>query len=319
MAGLHAGTVVDAEASASMITVLRYQQHQALFPRAWLAVAAPFHRPAQDAPALAHKTGYVGGTRTDAGLVLLPGGGGTVAYAAAADGLADRTMTALAEGDEILGRLGAIVLARWWPGPGPVPVRVGWLPEDGSLLFTGGPDILTEPLGLGPVHPAARPGLAAKQDFDLTLTRRALDLDIPVLGICYGMQLLGILAGARLLQHLPDDRPGATVRHSADPGAGGPGGGGPVRHDLALEPGTLAGKALGGAGRLSCVSAHHQAITDPGPGWRVSARDDDGLVEAIESRTHRFAVGVQWHPERDDEEPAHLGLFRALVEAARQP
>ena len=139
MARLHAGTVVDAEASASIITVMRYQQHQALFPRAWLAVAAPFHRSAQDAPALAHKTGYVGGTRTDAGLVLLPGGGGTVAYAAAADGLADRTMTALAEGDEILGRLGAIVLARWWPGPGPVPVRVGWLPEDGWLPENGCP------------------------------------------------------------------------------------------------------------------------------------------------------------------------------------
>jgi beta-lactamase class A len=128
MARLHAGTVVDAEASAQIITVLRYQQHQALFPRAYLAVASPFHPPDGGAPALAHKTGYVGGCRTDGGLLLLPNGGGTVAYAAAADGLADRTMTALAEGDEILGRLGAIVLARWWPGPGPVPVRDGWLP-----------------------------------------------------------------------------------------------------------------------------------------------------------------------------------------------
>jgi hypothetical protein len=93
-------------------------------------VAAPFHVPARDAPALAHKTGYIGGCQTDAGLLFLPDGGGTVAYAAAADRLADQTMTALAEGDEILGRLGAIVLARSWPGPAPVPVRPGWLPGE---------------------------------------------------------------------------------------------------------------------------------------------------------------------------------------------
>jgi beta-lactamase class A len=128
MARLHAGSVVDEKASEEIVTVMRYQQHQALFPRAYRAVAIPYHPPGQDSPGLAHKTGYVGGCRTDAGLLLLPGGGGTVAYAAAADGLADRTMTALAEGDEILGRLGAIVLARWWPGPEPVPVRDGWLP-----------------------------------------------------------------------------------------------------------------------------------------------------------------------------------------------
>lgn len=185
-----------------------------------------------------------------------------------------------------------------------------------ALLLPGGPDFDTDRLGLGPVHPAARPGLAAKQDFDVTLARCALDQDIPVLGICYGMQLLGVLAGAPLLQHLPDDRPAARVRHSADPGAG-PGGGGAVRHDVITEPGTLTAKALGGAARLACQSAHHQAITDPGGGWRVSARDDDGLVEAIESRTHRFAVGVQWHPEREEAGTPHTGLFSALVEAAR--
>jgi beta-lactamase class A len=128
MARLHAGAVVDADASAEIIAVLRHQQHQSLFPRAYLGIASPGDPPDSRGPAMAHKTGAVDGCRTEAGLLYLPDGGGTVAYAAAADGLADRTMTALAEGDEILGLLGAIVLARWWPGPGPVPVRDGWLP-----------------------------------------------------------------------------------------------------------------------------------------------------------------------------------------------
>jgi hypothetical protein len=74
----------------------------------------------------------LGGCRADAGLLYLPGDGGAVAYCAVADRLADQTMTALSEGEQILGRLGAIVLARWSPGPGPVPVRAGWLPGSGG-------------------------------------------------------------------------------------------------------------------------------------------------------------------------------------------
>jgi len=123
LADLHAGSVVDRAASAQMITTLRYQQDKSLFPRAYLEVAAPEEPPGPRDPAIAHKTGCVSDCRADAGLLDLPEDGGTIAYCAVADRLADQTMTALAEGNEILGRLGAIVLARWWPGPGPVPVR----------------------------------------------------------------------------------------------------------------------------------------------------------------------------------------------------
>ena len=127
LAGLHAGSVVDGAASAQMITTLRCQQDQSLFPRTYLKVASPAEPPGPQAPAIAHKPGCVSGCRADTGLLRLPEDGGTIAYCAAADRLADQTMTALAEGEEILGRLGAIVLARWWPGPGPVPVRPAWL------------------------------------------------------------------------------------------------------------------------------------------------------------------------------------------------
>lgn len=127
MARLQAGTVLDEIVSAQIIAALRNQQHQSLFPRAYLEIPEPGDPPDAQGPAIASKTGYIGGCRTEAGLLYLPAGGGTVAYAAVADRLADHTMTELAEGNEILGALGAIVLARWWPGPGPVPVRDGWL------------------------------------------------------------------------------------------------------------------------------------------------------------------------------------------------
>jgi beta-lactamase class A len=130
MGRLRAGTVVDAEASAQIIGVLRRQQHQSLFPRAYLDIPGPGDPPGPGGPAIASKTGSIEGCRTEAGLLYLPDGGGTVAYAAVADQLADHTMTALAEGDTIVGQLGAIVLARWWRGPEPVPLRDGWLPTD---------------------------------------------------------------------------------------------------------------------------------------------------------------------------------------------
>ena len=125
---LHAGRLVDPASSAEMLLTLRHQQSRSLIPRFYLNVAEPPYEPDEDGPGVASKTGWVDGCRVDTGLLYLPGDGGTVAYCAAADGLADQTMTTLAEGDELLGRLGAIMLARWWPGPGPMPLRDGWLP-----------------------------------------------------------------------------------------------------------------------------------------------------------------------------------------------
>lgn len=128
LGGLHAGTVVHEAVSRHMVTTLRYQQDRSLFPRAWLEIAGPGEPAGGAAPALAHKTGHGSGCRADVGIIYLPGDAGAVAYCAVADRLDDQTMSALAEGDQVVGMLGAIVLARWWPGPGPIPVRPGWLP-----------------------------------------------------------------------------------------------------------------------------------------------------------------------------------------------
>ncbi len=179
-----------------------------------------------------------------------------------------------------------------------------------GLLFTGADDFDTGRLGLGPTHPAAKPVPARKQDFDLALARRALAEGLPTLGICYGMQLLALAEGARLFQHLPDDRPGCNEH------AGG------ITHDVHVRAGTRL-RAVLGVSSLGVISRHHQAVARAGPGWTVAAYDDQELIEGLEREDHPFALGVQWHPELagpgqgDPAAEPHARLFSALVEAAR--
>jgi putative glutamine amidotransferase len=174
-----------------------------------------------------------------------------------------------------------------------------------GFVFAGGDDWDTASLGLGPTHGEAQPVPRVKQEFDLALARGALAARVPVLGICYGMQCLGLAEGARLLQHLPADRPGSR------PHSGG------VVHRVGIEPGTKLA-SLVQAPDVEVVSRHHQALETLGPRWSVSARDDEGLIEACERADHPFALGVQWHPELSPESAAHEALFRGLVEAALQ-
>ena len=172
-----------------------------------------------------------------------------------------------------------------------------------GLVFTGADDFDTERLGLGPTHPRASPVPALKQDFDLALARRALSEGLPTLGICYGMQLLALADGGTLHQHLPEDRPGCQ-EHS-----------GGTRHRVELEAGTKLRACLG-VGSLVVVSRHHQAVAEVGPRWRISAADEEGLIEAIEQREHPFALGVQWHPELSPANDPPARVFSALIEAA---
>lgn len=185
-------------------------------------------------------------------------------------------------------------------GPGDVKRLLGRV--DG-LLLSGGDDFDTARLGLGPTHPAAKPVPTAKQDFDVELARTALELGLPTLGICYGMQLLALVEGGALHQHLPDDRPGRA------PHSGG------VVHAVELAP-TARLRGLLECEQLDVVSRHHQAVRSLGARWSVAASDPEGLIEAIERSEHPFAFGVQWHPELSAEGGANDRLFRAFVFAA---
>jgi putative glutamine amidotransferase len=137
---------------------------------------------------------------------------------------------------------------------------------------------------------------------DRALLGAMLERERPVLGICYGAQLLALHHGGELHYHLPIDWPGAVEHRSA--------GGG---HALSIEPATrLAELFASGLSRVN--SQHHQAVREPGRGLRVAARAPDGVIEAIEAE-RGWCIGVQWHPEVAGD-AASAALFAGFVAAA---
>ncbi|MCC6471274.1 MAG: gamma-glutamyl-gamma-aminobutyrate hydrolase family protein [Alphaproteobacteria bacterium] len=144
--------------------------------------------------------------------------------------------------------------------------------------------------------------------FELAVTRGALERDKPVLGICGGQQLLHVVLGGKLIQHIPDEVPGALAHEQPNPRD-------QAGHEVAVKPGTLLHRVVG-AERLAVNSAHHQAAKDEPAGVIVNARAPDGVIEGMEAPRYRFCLGVQWHPEfsistGDDR------IFDALIAACR--
>lgn len=174
-----------------------------------------------------------------------------------------------------------------------------------AVLLHGGGDVDPARYGAGSRHETLYGIDGALDEVEFAVTRAAIARDLPVLGICRGMQVLNVALGGSLLQDLGqilDDRESHWDTH----------------HDVALSPGSRTAAALGAA-PYRCHSYHHQTLDRLGTGLTVVGRSDDGIVEAVEHADARWVVGVQWHPEDDAEhDPAQQGLFDALVAAARR-
>lgn len=185
-----------------------------------------------------------------------------------------------------------------------------------GLVLTGGLDVASDRYGQAP-HPKVKRSDPARDAFEAELLADALAADLPVLAICRGHQLLNVALGGRLLQHIEDGTHRADYKSEGFPSRW---------HTVRLAPGSRL-RALLGAYEVEVNSRHHQAVLPEtlAPGLTPVATSPDGIVEAVESQTHRWVVGVQWHAERlEPEHPGFAersaGLFAALVrEAERQP
>jgi putative glutamine amidotransferase len=171
-----------------------------------------------------------------------------------------------------------------------------------GLILTGGLDVQPELYG-AERHPLTDPARPDRDAWELALLRGARARGIPVFGICRGLQLINVAFGGTLHQHLPEAL--GTERYRRGRGVF-------AQNTVAVERGTrLAG--LVGSGDLVVHSYHHQGVDRLGRDLAVTARTDDGLVQAVELPGSEYLVAVQWHPEEDS---ADRRLFLGLVAAA---
>ena len=169
-----------------------------------------------------------------------------------------------------------------------------------GLLFSGGSDLDPSTYGAEP-HPETNGVRPERDRAELALLDAALARDMPVLAVCRGLEVLNVARGGDLVQHLPDVV--GDERHKHTPGEY-------ADHDVDLKPGSRLAAILGD--RAPVKSHHHQGPGRLGRGLEPVAWADDGTVEGLEDPSHRFALGVLWHPEEGED----FSLFRALVQEA---
>jgi len=178
-----------------------------------------------------------------------------------------------------------------------------------GILFTGGGDV--DPVHFGEA-PSSKLGSInpIRDEMEIELCRKALDKNMPVLGICRGIQLINIAMGGTVYQDLESQwDKGKLIKHWQEaPDWYG-------IHEVVFKEGSKI-HGIMGMMNLRTNSFHHQAVCKPASGFLITGWSPDGVVEAIESVEHRFAVGVQWHPERMwEKDERMLRPFVALVEA----
>jgi gamma-glutamyl-gamma-aminobutyrate hydrolase PuuD len=172
-----------------------------------------------------------------------------------------------------------------------------------GLVFSGGIDI--DPAQYGAErHPATDPAQAYRDAAELALLQAALDRDMPTLAICRGFQLLNVLRGGDLVQHLPEEIGHEGHRETLGVFS---------EHPVEVKEGTRLASIIG-ARHGGVKSSHHQGVGRVGEGLVESAWAEDGSLEGLEDPSRTFAVGVLWHPEMDEDDKR---LFEALVAEAR--
>jgi putative glutamine amidotransferase len=191
--------------------------------------------------------------------------------------------------------------------PQPVDPAIADRVLDGldGLIVTGGKDVDPARYGQEP-HPTTDTPRPERDAWEDALLTGAILRQLPFLGICRGLQVLNVSLGGTLHQHLPDVI--GSTRYNAGYGKFS-------ENEVEVHAGTIAGLLLDDAPALSVHSYHHQAVAELGEGLVVSARSDDGTIQAVEVEGVPFGLAVQWHPEENADD---LRLFAGLIEAAKE-
>ena len=190
------------------------------------------------------------------------------------------------------------------------PELVGpYLERLDGLMVTGG-DFDVDPALFGATEQHKTVKTKSKRTlFERAIIEGALAADMPTLGICGGQQLLHVVLGGTLIQHIPDEVENALAHEQPNPRH-------QTGHRVTIEKGTLLYDIVG-LTEIEVNSAHHQAAKDAPANVRVNAHAPDGVIEGIETEQHRFCLGVQWHPEfliTDGDRQ----IFAAFIDAAKQ-
>lgn len=180
---------------------------------------------------------------------------------------------------------------------------------DGFVMI-GGADLDPRKDGFM-LHPTVRPMDRRRENFDRKLMKAIADRQMPIFGIGVGLQLLNVTLGGNLFLHIPEDLPTAIPhRDPQDPGH---------RHSLEIAPGSLMERVYGD-GEIRVSSRHHMAIDEVAPGFQVTARCPDGVVEAIEYENEEWiALGTQFHPENGAASALDVRIFEEFLDLIREP
>jgi putative glutamine amidotransferase len=177
---------------------------------------------------------------------------------------------------------------------------------DGLIVTGGAFDVDPALFGASDIHEKVdlKPD---RTDFEMAITKGALARDMPVLGICGGQQLLHVVLGGKLIQHIPDTIDTDINHEQPNPRD-------EAGHSITVKAGTMLHKIVG-ATEMNVNSAHHQAALDEPDGVVINARAKDGVIEGMEAPAYKFCLGVEWHPEFEID-PGDAKILKAFVEAS---